>query len=528
LRRAAKERQRTDAERIQRLVIRSQYDAAWAAENVFNLRALPNEPTLDEDPQRSWELDVWQRQLCWAFSDIMRKKDGLPTKINHSGLPWLSVVAMHGPGKTFTAALFAHLFQFCFKGRVVVTAPKFSQLKTRFMGEFRRILARSEHWYQSLVKADETQATWCDDKNWRMMLETAKHPENAAGHHAPYILIIVEEATGVPESLWPVIFGWLSTGVYPILLMISNPTKRTGTFARSHLSPTEGKDYFRMQLTLAMAKRVSRDWAAKLKRKYGETSPIYQIRVLGKFAADDALQLVATEWITAAFEREIPDDGSIPRLRVSVDVGDGGEDPSVITAAHHFDSFVRGLRQKEVAFPAATANQDTADAAERMFDLFGGRKGTDDFVVDATGVGTGVAGELVKRGHAVVRHKGGEGSADTKRWKNRRTQNYLVGRDALRDGLVMFNDDFVEGPEEIEAFMIEMCSVKRKFSGDDKYEELVTREEMRRDGIPSPNRPDSWMMQYSTRAPVEIPGAQSGKQDTVVVVESEMLSGFHD
>lgn len=451
----------------------------------------------------------------------MRKRRGQPTVENHEGLPWLSVVAMHGPGKTHTAALFAHLFNFCFPGRIVVTAPKFTQLTTRFMPAFRKIIMRAQPWVRKLIKDGERRVTWCGNKDWCLLLETASKPENLAGHHERFLLVIVEEATGVPETLWPVVFGALSTGEIVILLMISNPTKRSGTFAKSHLSQIESRDYYRMKIALADTKRVNKDWVERMRRRYGENSPIYKIRVLGEFATDDAFQLIATEWVTAAAQRQFETDGSLPKLRVSIDAADGGEDETVITVARHYASHTRILKQKAFSFELAKAQIEAADAGERMFEEFGGVKGKDEFVVDAIGVGTGCAGELYDRGHAVIRYKGGEDSADPKKWRNRRTQSYLVARDAFRDGLISIEDGAIDDPEELEA---QLCSVKRKPTGDDRVEDLVTREEMRRDGIASPDRADSVVMQFATQQPLY--GSTSGEDTQTITQESTVLEGF--
>lgn len=461
-------------------------------------------------------------KLLEAFADVLRKRRGEPTVENHDGLPWLSVVAMHGPGKTHTAALIAHVFNFCFPGRVVVTAPKFTQLTTRFMPAFRKIMHRAQPWYRHLLQDGERKVTWCGDKDWCLLLETASKPENLAGHHERFLLVIVEEATGVPETLWPVIFGALSSGEVVMLLMISNPTRRSGTFAKSHLSAAESRDYYRMRIQLDQTKRVSRDWVDRMRRKYGENSPIFRIRVQGEFASDDAFQLIATEWVTSAAHRQFTTDGSLPKLRVSVDVADGGEDETVVTVGRHYASHTVILKQKAFSFELAKAQIDAADAAERMFEEYGGRKDKDDFVVDSLGVGTGCAGELYDRGYLVIRYKGGEASDNDKKWRNRRTQSYLVGRDAFRDGLISIADDAIDEYEELEA---QLCSVKRKIVGDDKVEDLVTREEMRREGIKSPDRADSVVMQFATQAPVYSP-ASHGKSDGVIAGASTALDGL--
>lgn len=521
--RAASNTRRTDIDQQVEFVKRIQVDPIWFAENVLQLRQLPGEAPLSEAPDRSWELDQFQRDLLSAMADVIRKRRGLPTVLNHDGLTYFTVTAMHGPGKTFTAALAAHWFNSGFPGRIITTAPKFAQLKTRFFPEFRKIAARAVPWYQAALNIDSTKATWAGDDDWCLLAETASKPENLAGHHHRFLLIIVEEATGVPETLWPVIFGALSAGEVLMLLMISNPTKRTGTFARSHLHPDDAREYFRMAITLDKAQRVSRRWAEQMRRRYGEHSPIYKIRVLGQFATDDALQLVATAWVTDALMRESLADGSLPKLRISVDVADGGEDESVVTAGRHYQTGIDIVRQRAYSFGHDNATIECANAAEEMFTALKGRKHIDDFVVDSVGVGTGVAGVLLDRGYTVVRYKGGSASSNSKLWRNRRVQSYLVARDALREGRISFADDAFppEDPHYAEELMAQLCSIRR-VEANDRIEDIQTREQMRQAGIPSPDRADSLIMQFATQAPATSTRGGTGFH----LEESALLEGL--
>lgn len=474
------------------LIRRCVEDPVFFAEEVLNLKRLPT-----DGPKEDWELDQWQRDELYALADVWRKKNGLSTRLNHEGKNYVTVRSMHGPGKTFGSALAIHWFNFCFPGQVFITAPKHKQIVTRTWGEFRKILRRAPAWYQTLIDVKDTRITWFDDKDWAAFAESAKQPENLAGKHWPYQLVIVEEASGVPEALWPVIFGALSTGEIQLLLMISNPTRNTGAFAESHLSVREAHMYHRMHIRLEDTRRVSRKWVDDLRRKYGETSPIFKVRCLGEFAADDKNQLISSSWVAAAWEREFSEDGSLSRLRVSVDVADGGEDETVVTVCRHYESHVRGLKQEVFSFSSDKATVDGADVAERMFIAFGGRKDSDDFVVDSVGVGTGVAGELYSRGYKVVRYKGGSESDNTKAWRNRRVQSYMVARDAFRDGRISFAEDFTDDSTELQA---QLCSIRSK-PGIERLEDLLTREEMRKLGITSPDRADSLIMQYATQAP---------------------------
>jgi hypothetical protein len=478
------------------------------ARRVLNHRALKGEPTLTENPGASWELDQFQVELLEAVADVWRKKAGLPTKVNHAGVPYITIRSGHGAGKTHIIALIAHWFNTAFDGRVVCTAPKLAQLRTRLWSALRKIDQRAEPWYRSTHVVHDTAVYWRgpdgqEDKDWCILAETASHPENLAGHHARFQLVLVDEATGVPEHLFPVIFGALSSGELQVLVMISNPTKQTGSFAASHLKQSEAGNYYRYHINLENSRRINRDWVAQLECKYGVDSPIVQIRAHGNFADASPRQLIPTAWVMDAMDRDARGtDGSVRSLCVSLDVADGGEDETVCAVKEVWESHEVVLKVRRFNFAAVDAVARAADEAEALFYAAGGRKGIDRIVVDSLGVGAGARDILIRRGHSVVEYMGGAGSDDPVRWRNRRVQSYLCLRDALRDGKLDFAEDCFASTEDTDEFLAQLASVELSdaVSGE-RVEDLVTKTEMKRQGKQSPDIADALAMSFGTQRP---------------------------
>jgi len=497
----------------------------WFAEQILNLRTLEGEETLEESPASSWALDLWQKELFEACADVARHKIGLPTVVNHDGRNLITVRSMHGPGKTFTAAGVIHWFGFSFhQPLIVMTAPKLQQVKTQLISDFERIRQRAVLGYKDLMQVDATKITWANDPSWVALAETARQPENLQGKHRPHICVVVDEASGVPESLWPVIFAALSSGEIALLLMIGNPTRLTGTFANSHLKPSIKDQYYQLHVSLDKTKRVLRSWVDKMARQYGENSPVYKVRCLGEFADSYENQLIALQWIVDALERELHADGSVPRKRISIDVADGGECETIITLATHYQTFVRIDKQLAYSFPPAVSPIMAAEEAARLWELleYSAARG-DDLVVDSIGVGAGTAGHLMSLGLPVITHRGGAPSDNPKLWRNRRVQSYLSMRNALRDGRVFFADDCFVDTQAIDDLQAQLCSVRSK-PGTERVEDLVTKHDLIREGIKSPDRADSLAMQYATSIPrVAYRGAVPSQ---LVVVESNILEGM--
>lgn len=491
------------------------------------------EKTMVEDAGASWALDEFQIELLEAMADVWRKR--MPqygaTRINHDGKPWITIRSGHGPGKTHTAALLEHVFNFAWPGRIIATAPKFDQVKTRLWNAYRKIDARAMPWYRRLHEVNDTTvfAKTVDergritiDKTWCMLAETASKPENLAGHHERFQMVVVEEASGVPESLWPTIMGALSgSGGLQIMIIISNPTKEQGFFADSHRKRETEQHFFRYHVTLEKSKRVDRAWYQKLVDKYGIDSPVVRVRGRGEFPGASANQLIALEWIERARLKEVNaviGDGSLPRLRVSVDCGAGGTGETVCTAFKHFTSIRIGLKQTRHSFKLETASEETADAAEVLFYKFGGRKGEDDFVVDSLGVGVGAAGLLFARGHRIVTYQGGSASDAPTLWRNRRVQSYINLRNDLRDATLALLESFFDDRTDWDDFDAQLCSIQTP--GGDRVDDLITKDRMQQMGLPSPDLADSLAMQYATQAPkmvtMAMPRSEAARAEVVI------------
>lgn len=473
---------------------RVRLDPVWFAEHILNLRG------------ERYYLDEWQKELMIAIADVYRKQIGEPTLINHEGKSMITVRAMHGPGKTFTVAAIMHWFNEAFKGRIICTAPKEKQLATRLWPAFRKIAVRAGSIYSSAIKVDSTKITWHKDEDWCAIAETASQPENLAGYHDDYMLFIVDEASGVNEQMFPVIEGAVSTGTLVILLLIGNPTKNQGTFHASHNIPKVAKHYHQVHVDLDKTTRVSRDWVKRMEDKYGRNSPVVKVRCYGEFADSDEAQLIPYAWLTEAFGREGIGAGELPRLRVTADVADGGTNFTVITAAHLFNSgAVIVLKQRQYSFPSSESPILAGQATIAMFIEYGGNAANgDDMVVDSLGVGAGTAGYIMSKGKPVITYKGGEASDDIKQWRNRRTQSYIVMRDAHRDRLISYAEDFLDDSAESDGdwdeFTAQMCSVRTK-PGTERVEDLESKKEMMARGIESPDKADSVAMLFATQAP---------------------------
>jgi len=473
-----------DQESIVRQVIsRATFEPDWFCSELLQM---PNDP--------------WQSEVFNAIADLDRIKAGIKTLFNDEGKRRFTIKAFHGPGKTHFIAKLMHWYNFTRKGRIVATAPKEKQLTTRLWPEFRKIKSHAKPEYQQFTKVDRTAITWLGDVDWCAIAETAANPENLAGYHDENLCFLVEEASGVNEELFPAIEGALTTEE-AILVLIGNPTRTQGEFYNSHMKKGTKELYYQKSIQHHETPRISQAWVNGMVAKYGKESPVVQVRVFGNFVDTEENQLLPLQWVVDAFNREHVPDGSIPRVRVSVDVADGGEDSSVVSSALHYETFSFFIKQQVFNFAPAIAPIETAKAAARIFDALSAQYPhcDGDIVVDSVGVGAGTAGWLIDKHYPVVRYMGGAGSDNPKLYRNRRTQSYISYRDALRDGRVVYADDYFDRDDE-DDFLAQHTSIKTK-PGSERIEDLMTKQEMKAKGIKSPDMVDPCAMHYATQTP---------------------------
>jgi hypothetical protein len=191
----------------------------------------------------------------------------------------------------------------------------------------------------------------------------------------------------------------------------------------------------------------------------------------------------------------------------------------------HHPSVRIALRQTKANYKHSVAVPQAAEAVKSIWNAWACDPRRDDIVVDANGVGAGCAGNLIKYDKLpVIENYGGEASSNPKRFRNRRVQNYIAARNDLRDGCVAILPDFVDSEDDWQEFEEQMCSIKCKI-GTERVEDLQTKEEMQRDGIKSPDRADSWAMQYATVVPT-ITGAQTSAPAPLSVGRSDFGHGY--
>ena len=166
---------------------------------------------------------------------------------------------------------------------------------------------------------------------------TAKQPEAVAGISGPAMLYIVDEASGVPDSLFEAMEGNRAAGAW--MLMLSNPTRTIGEFFDAFNRKAEFYTLFSVSSEetpnvihgpndpRAIPGLAGREWVEEKRREWGENSAQFKVRVKGEFPTGEDGKIFSVDTIVAAEANwEDPDTESDGRLWLGVDpAGESGK-----------------------------------------------------------------------------------------------------------------------------------------------------------------------------------------------------------
>ena len=148
----------------------------------------------------------------------------------------MSVRSGHGTGKS-TSASWAMLWYVLlrFPNKVVVTAPTSGQLFDALFAELKRWINELPKQLQPMltVKSDRVELAAAPSEAFiSARTSRAETPEALAGVHSENVLLVVDEASGVPEKVFEAAAGSMS-GHSATTILLSNPTRSSGTFFES-------------------------------------------------------------------------------------------------------------------------------------------------------------------------------------------------------------------------------------------------------------------------------------------------------
>ncbi|RTZ38175.1 terminase B [Paenibacillus polymyxa] len=410
--------------------------------------------------------------------------------------PRVSVRSGQGVGKTGLEAATALWFLSCFPyPKVICTAPTRQQLHDVLWAEINKWQSKSPV-LKRILKWTKTKIYMKNyEERWFATARTATKPENMQGFHEDYMLFIVDEASGVADPIMEAILGTLS-GEFNKILMCGNPTKTSGVFYDSHNK--DRADYKTRKVSCLDSPRTSKENIAMLKRKYGEGSDVWRVRVEGEFPRGESDTFISLE--AAEFAKdEVKIEPSGTKLFVGVDVARFGDDETTMYAR-------MGGKVVKTHFHHKQDTMTTTGWVLRLVDDVKVEHSEVDEVeirIDDSGIGGAVTDRLNEineeksLGYTIIPVNNGSAAEDghygnlgaeqwghVKEMLETNMSNYVLGK----PGDLQLPDD--------EKLITQLTSRKWRMGSNGKIF-LERKEDMKKRGLQSPDRADAFVLAFA-------------------------------
>lgn len=214
----------------------------------------------------------------------------------------------HGVGKTTSLAwLLVHHAVCRFPQKAVCTAPTSGQLFDALYPEtvtwFKRLPDRLVNLFE--IKSESIELRAAPEESFiSFATSSAERPEALAGKHSAWVLLLVDEASGVPEAVFEAAVGSMS-GHNACTILAGNPVRTSGLFFDTHNKPEVMEMWTRLHVSCVGHPNVSPDFMRQVEATYGLDSNAYRVRVLGEFPKGEANTVIPYSLIQSAYERDV-------------------------------------------------------------------------------------------------------------------------------------------------------------------------------------------------------------------------------
>lgn len=417
-----------------------------------------------------------------------------------------AVPACHAPGKSFCAGSVVSWWLCSHppgSARVITTAPTAPQVKAILWHEIRRAHSKAN----LPGRLNQTEWWWTLPDGTEELVAFGRKPSDYnptafQGIHERYVLVVIDEACGVPRQLWDALDSLLANADAR-MLAIGNPDDPQSEFA-SVCKPGSGwtvipisafdtpnftGEYVPEEVS---HKLVGPLWVEEKEKKWGKENPLYKSKILGQFPEFSKDALIPISWIRAAQEREL---APIGPCELGVDVG-GGADKSVIAVR----------RGGHVRIPPQWKdnNPDTMHTLNNVLDAI--REHNPDLAkVDYIGIGHGAVDrareiasdqslyytnrKLKECASKVIGIEVGRPAPapDDEQFVNLRAYGYWNLRTRFEEGSI----DIDPADEDLAAQLVSL-----KYKSTSGRIQMESKEDMRKRGLHSPDDADAVMLSF--------------------------------
>jgi hypothetical protein len=303
------------------------------------------------------------------------------------------------------------------------------------------------------------------------------------------VLLVVDEASGVPEKVFEAAAGSMS-GHSATTILLSNPTRSSGTFFESQTRMASS--WWTRRWSCVDSPLVSDEFVDEMLARYGEDSNAFRIRVLGEFPMADDDTIIPFHLVESAIRRDVEamhDEKPIWGL----DVARFGADKTALCKRY-------GNVVTEITSWQGLDLMQTVGRVMAEYEGLAPSMRPKEILVDSIGVGGGVVDRLRELGAPVRGINVGEAPAMGNTYMNLRAELWFKTKGWLEDrSCKLPNDD---------QLLAELTSIRYGFTPGGKMK-AESKDEMRKRGLKSPDLADALCLTMASDAATALSGAMS-------------------
>jgi len=359
----------------------------------------------------------WQREVMSAVAKGQRR---------------CSIRSGHGVGKSSCASWLMIWFLLTrYPVKIVVTAPTASQLFDALFAECKRWIKELPTPIKSLLemKSDRIELGSSPTEAFiSARTSRSESPESLAGVHADHVLLVVDEASGVPESVFEAAYGSMS-GKDATTILLGNPTRSSGYFYETHTRLRDS--WWTKQVSCLDSPLVSPDFIQEMELKYGAESNAMKVRVYGEFPTAEDDTLISLHSVEQASKRKVEQPEGTPVVW-GLDVARYGDDASVLCIR-------QGRHLMELH---SWKKLSLMELAGRVLDLLNSAdEPPEEILVDSIGLGAGVLDRLRELDISARGVNVSESPAMADRYANLRAELWDLTKQWFNEEVQIPNDD---------------------------------------------------------------------------------------
>lgn len=304
------------------------------------------------------------------------------------------------------------------------------------------------------------------------------------GIHRRYVLVVLDEAGGIPEDLYTATEAVTNTEGARVLA-IGNPDSRgtpfhkifreDPTWHKIKISAFDTPNFTGEEIPEGLKPLLIQPaWVERQKISWGVDSARYKSKILAEFPDEADNTFFSQSAIDRAVDIDIVEDFSNNAV-LGVDLARFGEDDSVVYINR------MGRCRKLETWTKATS----IESANRIHKL-AIEHGVSEVRIDASGLGGPIVDQVVMLAqdrYIVISMLGSAASPDNTRWLNARAFNF----DSLREQML---DNKIDLDPDDKVLMDEMLMIQYKFSAKGSIQ-IESKDDMRNRGVKSPDSLDA-------------------------------------